>query len=139
MTENQFKIKTEPSDELKIQQRLGINYQNLEAIRSIVQQETGDTEEEWKYYGPKNGWILKKYYKKRNLFFIAIYDGFFNITFVFGDNAVDQVLVSHVSDKLKNELAIARKYAEGRALSIQVSDSSNLSDIKELIRIKIKK
>lgn len=139
MAENQFKNKAEPPDELLIQQRLGLNYENLEAIRSIVKEQTDDTEEEWKYYGPKNGWILKKYYKKRNLFFISINDGFFKITFVFGDIAVDQVLVSDVSDKLKNELTTARKYAEGRALSIEVDDSSSLSEIKELIRIKIKK
>jgi len=29
----------------------------------------GPLTEEWKYYGKKTGWVLKYFYKKRNLFF----------------------------------------------------------------------
>jgi len=134
---NQFKEKNEPPNEKRIQEILRSNYIYLEAIRSYITDTIGETKEEWKYYGAKYGWNLKKFYKKRNLFFIGMYDGYFQISFVFGERAVNAVVDSDISDKLKKELTEARKYAEGRGLSIQVQDDTHLEDIKKLLQIKI--
>ena len=109
----------------------------MEAIRIFIRENVGETVEEWKYYGIKNGWVLKTFLKKRNLFFIVIYHGYFRISFVFGDKAVDSILESNVSDETKQSLNEARKYAEGRGISFDIFDSKHLDDIKKLIRIKV--
>ena len=70
---------------------VGSNYTNTEQIRSFLNSEVGETAQEWKYYGKKNEWVLKTFLKKRNLFFIGIYYGFFRITFVFVDKAVSVI------------------------------------------------
>jgi hypothetical protein len=85
----------------------------------------------------KNGWVLKTFLKKRNLFFIGIYDGYFRISFVFGDKVVNTIMDSNVSDVTKKTLSEARKYAEGRGISFEIFDSSHLDDIQKLIKIKI--
>lgn len=137
MAEKQFTIKNEPPDEVRIKDILKDKYLVLEAIRKYIQDNIGDTVEEWKYYGVKNGWVLKTFLKKRNLFFIGIYDSCFRISFVFGDKAVQSILGSNVSAESKKILKDARKYAEGRGISFEVRDDKDLKDIEALIQIKV--
>lgn len=137
MSENIFKVKDEPPDEVRIKEIINDKYLVLDAIRQFIRGNIGETKEEWKYYGVKNGWILKTFYKKRNLFFIIIYDGYVMISFVFGDKAVHSILESDVSDATKKSLSEARKYAEGRGISFEIFDNKHLDDIRKLITIKV--
>jgi hypothetical protein len=137
MSENVFKTKETEPDEQMIRETLGANYAHLENLRWFLKEEIGDTTEEWKYYGQKLGWTLKTFLKKRNLFFIGMYEGYFNIAFVFGDKAVNRILESKIDPVLKKELEKARKYAEGRGIRIKVDNPGCLDDIEELIRIKV--
>ena len=135
--EKVFNKKDAMPDEEMVRKALGSSYAYLENIRQFVKEEIGETVEEWKFYGQKLGWTLKKYLKKRNLFFIGMYPGYFRIAFVFGDRAANNVFDSDIAEVLKKELSEARKYAEGRGINIKVDDDTYLDDIKELIRIKV--
>jgi hypothetical protein len=135
--EKVFNKKDAIPDEEMVRKALGSSYAYLENIRQFVKEEIGETVEEWKFYGQKLGWTLKKYLKKRNLFFIGMYPGYFRIAFVFGDRAANNVFDSDIAEVLKKELSEARKYAEGRGINIKVDDDTYLDDIKELIRIKV--
>lgn len=42
-----------------------------------------------------------------------------------------------VNETIKNELKAARKYAEGRGISIDVKNETVIADIKQLIDIKM--
>ena len=137
MSENIFKIKDNPPLEAQIKEIIKEKYKILDAIRQYIRESIGETNEEWKYYGVKNGWLLKTLLKKRNLFFIVIYDGYFRINFVFGDKAVDSVLESDISPEIKKSLMEAKKYAEGRGISFDVVDSEQLNDIQKLIDVKV--
>ena len=75
-----------PTDE-QVAERLMTNYSQLEAIRQHISGTLGETREEWKFYGQKLGWTLKNFYKKRNLFFITVGDGYFRFSMVFGEKA----------------------------------------------------
>ena len=135
--EKVFNKKDAIPDEEMVRKALGSSYAYLENIRQFVKEEIGETVEEWKFYGQKLGWTLKKYLKKRNLFFIGMYPGYFRIAFVFGERAANNVFDSDIAEVLKKELSEARKYAEGRGINIKVDDDTYLDDIKELIRIKV--
>lgn len=139
MTEKAFHEKNVKPDEVLIREKLNQAYPALQELREVVKSVVGETVEEWKFYGPKNGWILKTFLKKRNLYFIGIYEGFFQITFVFGDRAVSKILESDIRESLKKELSEARKYAEGRGLSITIKDNSYIEDICKLVQFKIEK
>ena len=137
MTENKFLEKEPiPNDDL-LKKTIGLTFKHLEDIRTNIREHYGETTEEWKYYGKKYGWTLKTLLKKRNLFFITACDGSFNMAFVFGDRAVNEIEKSDISPDLAEQVLSARKYAEGRGLTIQVKDDKYLKDIKELIDIKI--
>lgn len=137
MSEITFDDKNEKPDDKLLAKKIGTNFKHWKEIRKFIKEEIGVTTEEWKFYGKKYGWQLKTLLKKRNLFFLIPYESYFMIVFIFGDKAVEEIKKSKVAKKLKDQIIKAKKYAEGRGLSIEVKDAKYIADIKKLIEIKI--
>jgi hypothetical protein len=106
-------------------------------LRQYLEEEYGPLVEEWKHYGQKSGWLLKLLRKKRNLFFLTPYDGCFRMTFVFGDKAVAAIEESDVPREIIEELRQARKYAEGRGVSLSLRTPEDMATVKKLVAIKL--
>ncbi len=124
--------------EKKLSEALGASFKYWEEIKSALEAEFGGLMEEWKYYGPKSGWILKLLHKKRNLFFLTPCKGYFRVAFVFGDKAVSAIERSDLPKDVIGEVRNAKKYAEGRGLRIEVKKSGDVENIKKLVAIKIR-
>jgi len=92
---------------------------------------------DWHFSGPKYGWSYRINDKKRVIIYLLPRDGFFKTAFVFGGKAYKEVIASDVSDEIKNELKAAKPYAEGRGIRLEVKSKNILSDIKELVKIKV--
>ena len=116
---------------------LGDSNQLWKQIKKHLKTEYGQLTEEWKYYGQKNGWLLKTFRKKRNLFFLVPLEGSFRLSLVFGDKAVAAVQQSDLPKDLISTLKNARQYAEGRSLQIEVKSSDDVENIETLVRIKV--
>ena len=91
MLNNIFIDKSVKPDNQKLSKALGTSYKCWEEIKNSLTNEYGELIKEWKYYGQKIGWTLKLLLKKRNLFFLAAYDKYFRIAFIFGDKAVSVI------------------------------------------------
>lgn len=138
MSEPIFLDKSKSPDEKDLKQVLGpaaILWVNL---KDYIKNEFGDTMEEWKFYMKKVGWQLKTLLKKRNLFFFTPYKDFFRMTFVFGDKAVTAVEQSDLPESIKETLRNAKKYMEGRGISIDVKNQADAENVKKLIDIKVR-
>ena len=65
-------------------------------------------------------------------------DGFFRVAFALGQASTDAVIVHpDVPFEWKKELLEATVYMEGRGLRIEVNDSTFITVIKEIIKIKM--
>jgi hypothetical protein len=106
-------------------------------IRDFVFERYPAAREEWNYSGKKYGWSFRIKDKKRAIIYLLPRDSYFKVAFVFGQKASEQVYQSEVSDSIKNELANAPVYAEGRGIRIEVRNNSVLGDIKKLVEIKL--
>jgi len=91
---------------------------------------------EWKYYGEKYGWNLKLFSGKRNLCFVVPGAGQFTVGFVFGERDAQRVLESNVPQAVKDELAAARQYMEGRGVRVVVREEPQLVPVLQLLAIK---
>jgi hypothetical protein len=116
---------------------LKTTYKFWEEILKSLYDEYGKLEEEWRYYGPKTGWLLKLFYRKRNLFFLIPNKKYFTLAFVFGDKAVDEIENSNLPKSIKDEIKNTVKYAEGRGIRIDVKKQSIIKNVKKLVSIKI--
>jgi hypothetical protein len=137
MSDNIFIDKLHKPTEKDLSEKLGAAYKYWEEIKKSLGDEYGDLVEEWKYYGQKYGWSLKLFYKKRNLFFFAVYKKYFRIGFTFGDKAVSAIEKSDLPKSLIEELKNAKKYVEGRGLRIEVKKQNDVKNIIKLVGFKI--
>lgn len=126
-----------PADE-ELAIALGGTSKFWDNIKVHIAEKYGATVQEWKIYGIKHEWALKTLLKKRNLFFLGPRDGFFIITFVFGDKAVDTVKESDFPKELIDDLVNSKKYMEGRVLRIEVMKKKDVENVIKLIDIKVK-
>ena len=120
-----------------ISKELGSTFKYWKEIKELLTENYGIITEEWKYYGIKNGWILKSIYKKRNLFFFKPYQNHFLLSFTFGGKAVLEIENSSLPQGIIQEIQQTKKYAEGKGLRINVKKRSDVSLILKLVEIKI--
>lgn len=137
MSASIFNDKSSEPDSERLYATLGQKAAFWNDFRNYIESRYGPLHDDWKYYNPKSGWLLKVLKKKRNLFFMIPLKGAFHITFVFGDKAVSAVQKSDLPQKIKEELQDARKYMEGRGLRVAVNNQDDVKIIKELVEIKI--
>jgi hypothetical protein len=132
-----FTSKTEKPNKIVLTDALQSTYKIWEELKETLINEHGKLLEEWKYYGPKTGWLLKFFYKTKNLFFLIPSEKFFTLAFVFGDKAISEIENSDLPEKIKEELRNTKKYAEGKGLRIEIRKKGDLKSIIKLVRIKI--
>jgi hypothetical protein len=138
MSTSIFSDKLIKPDEQKLTTALANTYKLWEEIRKYIRSEFGETVEEWKYYNSKSGWILKSFYKKRNLFFFTPCEEYFRISFAYGEKAVTEIEKSDLPESIIEEIKNARKYMEGKGLRVEVKNRKDVDIIKKLVDIKIR-
>lgn len=132
-----FPDKTTKPDNDDLIEVLGSSYDLWMNIRNYVFEQYPKAVEEWNYPGKKYGWSFRIKDKKRAIIYLLPRDHYFKVAFVFGQKATDEILQSNLPEEIKSDLQQARKYAEGRGISLDVRDASILPDIKQLVDIKL--
>jgi hypothetical protein len=92
---------------------------------------------EWNYPGKKYGWSFRIKDEKRAIIYLLPRDGYFKVAFVFGDKAIKVIMDREISEDIKNKLSLSTKFAEGRGIRIDIKNDSDLSDIEQLVEVKL--
>lgn len=116
---------------------LGKTFSVWMEIRDFVFEKYPKAIDEWHVSVKKFGWSFRIKDKKRAIIYLSPRPGFFWVTMVFGQKATDQILVSDISQQIKEELMSSKVYMEGRVIRLDVLDGTNVNDIKKLVEIKI--
>jgi hypothetical protein len=106
-------------------------------LRDHLASEYEPLTEKWNFSGKKWGWALQLKHKKRTVVYMTPCEGYFVVGFALGERAVK---AAHASRLPKTALAIidtATKYAEGRAIRIEVKTKRDLDNIVKLAAIKM--
>lgn len=120
-----------------LQKALGDTFELWTTLAEFTKNAYPDSFEEWKYSSEKYGWSFRISDKKRVLIYLLPRDNFFKVAFVFGQKATDEILDSNISESIVKEIKLAKVYAEGRGIRIEIKNKSIINDIKKLIKIKI--
>ena len=137
MDKSVFTDKARVPENNDLRDSLGETFSLWLLIREYIHFKYPGAIDEWNYPCEKYGWSFRIKEKKRAIIYLLPRENHFKTAFVFGQKATDLILVSKVSDAIKNELANAKVYAEGRGIRIEIRDELLLKDIIELIDIKL--
>jgi hypothetical protein len=92
----------------------------------------------WNYYKDGKQWLFKVVRKKKTVFWGAILEDTFRITFYFGEKAEPVILASELQEKIKHDFLTGQRYGKIRAISIKMNDISDVETVKKLVSLKTK-
>jgi hypothetical protein len=92
--------KAQPADK-EVAEALGAAKPYWDSIAKDMAQELG-LAEEWKSYGPKQGWALRLKRGKRNIVHLGPCQGCFAVLFILGDRAVKAARASQLGRTAEN-------------------------------------
>lgn|SRR5512144_1722907 len=107
-----------------------------EITRGIGEQHAPVTEE-WVYAGKNYGWSLRLKQKKRAVVYLTPVAGGFRASFAMGEKAVRAAHESALPQSVLRVIDDAPKYAEGRAVRLDVKRASDVKYVMELAAIKM--
>lgn len=93
--------------------------------------------EEWGSSSKKLGWSLRVKRKERIVVYLAPQVGYFIASFALGEKAVEVARASRLPPKVMNVIEEAKRYAEGRAVRLDVRSASDLEGVLRVAKVKI--
>jgi hypothetical protein len=91
---------------------------------------------EWKFYGKAAGWTFQVKKGKRTLFYMMPKDGWFQMTFVYGERAVEAAQAYELPKNVLDDLLQAKAYVEGRSVAIEITSNKDIDVVEKMLQLK---
>jgi hypothetical protein len=91
---------------------------------------------EWRYYNDGKSWLGKAVSKKKTVFWLSVWQGFFKVSFHFKEKTRLGIMNLPIADEIKTRIENAPIKGKLASLIIDVSESTHLKDVSTLISYK---
>jgi hypothetical protein len=102
-----------------------------------IAEEYAPLDKTWNFSGAKWGWSLRLKQKKRTVLYMTPCHRHFLVGFALGEKAVDAARACSLPESILAIIDEAPKYAEGRAVRIEVKNKGDLEVAKALAAVKM--
>ena len=106
-------------------------------LRSEIASLFDPLSEDWVFSGKKWGWALRLKHKKRAVLYMTPVEGFFYVGFALGQKAVDAAHEGDLPQPLLELIDGSQKYAEGRAVRIEVHSAEEVRNAVSVAIVKM--
>lgn len=106
-------------------------------LRDHLASEYEPLTEKWNFSGKKWGWSLQLKHKKRTVVHMTPCKAYFVVGFALGERAVKAAHAGNLPESALTIIDTATKYAEGRAIRIEVRTKRDLDNTVKLAAIKM--
>ncbi len=125
-----------PSNEV-LRDTLGDTIYNvLETFLGTITDEEYALTPEWRFYNDGKAWLCKFVYKKRTVFWLSIWEGFFRLGFYFTEKHIDGIAALDISEVIREDFSKAKPVGRLLPMILDVKDKDQLKDILTVIRFK---
>jgi hypothetical protein len=94
------------------------------------------SEEVWKYYNDGKNWLFRVILKKKTLFWMAVHEDTFRVTFYFGDKAESLIEKSSLPGEIKDTFKNGTRYGKIRPISFKVTSQEDVNNALIIAEIK---
>jgi hypothetical protein len=120
-----------------LQEALGRSGTHWDNLIAFLKEEYAPLEQTWSYGGSQWGWTLRLKRKKRTILYMTPAKKFFHVGFALGEKAVGAAHESSLPGSVLTIIDEAKRYAEGRAVRLEVRARKDLDGVKKLAAIKM--
>jgi len=114
---------------------LGEVYDVFEELETILVQDKFALTYEWRYYKDGKSWLCKVCHKKKTVFWLSIWDGFFKTSFFFLERHMEGIAALQIDE---NSFTIAKEFGKMIPLIFNINDKKQFSDLLKVIEFKKK-
>jgi hypothetical protein len=120
-----------------LKKALGRTSAHWDSVIFHIAAEYAPLEKTWNFAGANWGWSLQLKQKKRTVLYMTPCTGLFLVGFALGEKAVQAAHDSSLPESILKVIDEAKKYAEGRAVRIEIKNKKDLQITKKLAAIKM--
>ena len=121
-----------PSKEV-LQNTLGKVYGVLEDFESQLSENEFTMTFEWNYYKDSKGWLCKVCYKKKTIFWLSVWEGFFKTSFFFLERHLEGIAALNIDE---SSFVIEKEWGKMIPLVFNISHQKQLPDLLKMIKFK---
>ncbi len=137
MATSAFDDKTKSPGEPDLAKVLGPAVRPWDDLRQQIASRFAPLSQEWVFSGQKYGWSLRLKRKQRAVLYMTPCERYFRVSFALGEKAVAAARDAGLPDAVLAVIESAPKYAEGRAVRLDVRKSRDLQPIVTIAEIKM--
>lgn len=115
---------------------LGKSHAVFEELISAIAGDDYGLSFEWRYYNDGKAWLGKATYKKKTIFWLSVWDGFFRTGFYFTEKTRPGLMEQPIDETLKSEFAQNKPTGKLIPLSIKLTKKKQLKDVLKIVRYK---
>jgi len=112
------------------------SYLTYEKMKSILADPEYGLTEEWNYYNDGKAWLCKICLKKKTLFWLSVWDGFFKTSFYFTEKNSSGLADLDINKSLKENFFKNKTKSRLIPLTIDIYNIEQLKDLLTLISYK---
>jgi len=111
---------------------LGKSYPVFEELSKKLNDEYGITFE-WRYYRDSKAWLCKVAYKKKTIFWLSAWNGYFRTNFYFMERHLEGIATLGIED---NHFTLEKEWGKMMPLIFKISKSEQLPDLLKVVAFK---
>jgi hypothetical protein len=91
---------------------------------------------DWRYYKDGKAWLCKGSKRKKTIFWLSVWEGFFKLSFFFTEKTCSGVMDLEIAEELKMQLRNAAMIGKLIPLICDMSDECQLEDLFTVMKYK---
>ena len=123
-----------PSKEV-LQNILGEVYGVLEEFETQLTKNEFALTFDWHYYKDSKAWLCKVAYKKKTVFWLSVWDGFFKTSFFFLERHLEGILALELDE---NNYIMEKELGKMIPFIFNINDKKQIQDVLKMVEFKKK-
>jgi len=124
-----------PSKEV-LKDVLGEIYDVLEILEARITQSEFALTLDWRYYNDCKSWLCKVQYKKKTVFWLSVWDGFFQTTFFFLERHLEGIVALDISEQIKEDFCQMKPVGRLIPMVIKINNQEQLTGLLKVVEFK---
>jgi len=121
-----------PSKEV-LQNTLGKVYSVLEELETRLTQDDFALTFDWKYYNDGKSWLCKVCHKKKTVFWLSVWEGFFKTSFFFLERHLEGIAALKIEE---NSFIIEKEWGKMIPFIFNINDKKQFPDLLKIVKFK---
>jgi hypothetical protein len=115
---------------------LGQVYDVLAELETRITQSEFALTFDWNYYNDGKAWFCKVCHKKKTVFWLSVWEGFFKTAFYFTEKHLEGIAKLNISEQIKEDFCRMKPIGKLLPMVISIDRPEQLADVLKVAKFK---